>query len=1075
MTTRCAACGQVNPPEARFCLACGTPLAAEAAARPAEERRVVTAVFTDVVGSTASAEQLDPEDVHARLTPYFGRVRSELESVGGTVEKFIGDAVVAVFGAPQAHEDDPERAVRAALAIRNAIDELNQADPWLDLHVRVGVATGESLVTLGKDARSEGIASGDVMNTAARIQSGAPENGVLVDNDTYRTTSQAIEYRPAEPLAAKGKSEPVRVWEAVAVRAHPGDRPTLFVPFVGREQELGLLRETWSKACRSRERALCTVLAAPGVGKSRLVTEFEAGAPAVAQVYRGRCLPYGEGITYWPVSQIVRRAAGILGSDEHEVVSTKLGSLLESLPTDRQDELRTVAAALANLVGAPRTPAGTYSSAEISQAELHWGIRRLLELLATRQQLVIVFEDLHWAEETLLELLRFIVDGSTPAPLLIIGTARPELAERAPAILVEGEHRHVVELFPLTGSESEALVAELTAEQTLPTETLEALMHNAEGNPLFLEETVRMLAESSEVELEPSGLPVPTTLQGLLGARLDQLPATERAVAQQAAVVGTVFWSGAVASLDGFDEDTVGEALRGLERRDVVHSQTPSTIVGEREYAFKHVLIHDVAYGRLPKRRRVLLHSRFATWVEELPGGHDELIEIVAYHLEQACRAAGEIAHSPEPPPLLRAARALGQAADKAERREGFREADAFYARALDVLDDSDSEALVELQLKRSRTLAALGELGKAHDQLVTVAENAEALGRLDVRCAGLIATANIDSKQGRAVESRRNLTEAVAIAGEIGDRALQVRAGYEFATLAAWFEGATEAGAAQLREALAIAEELHDRPLRIEGHLRIASLCFNVGDLVGAQEACERCAELASELGSFRDEARAMTLLSLIRYYRGQLDEAERLALQALEWLERTADTYLQLQNLRELARCALARGDLGLAEERLRQAVPVALEAGGWVVIEIYRYLTETLVRQGRVEEARELVDFAARNLPPEDAYAQAALALARASVATADSERVDAVAHFDEALRLLREQRLLTDLGEARIAFARALRSFGEHDDARAELQRARDEFARMDARELVAQIDRELAQAVTGADGAGPVTR
>ncbi|HEX2432942.1 MAG TPA: AAA family ATPase, partial [Gaiellaceae bacterium] len=665
MKTLCAACGQANPPEARFCLACGTPLAAEAAARPAEERRVVTAVFTDVIGSTASAEQLDPEDVHARLTPYFGRVRNELENLGGTVEKFIGDAVVAVFGAPQAHEDDPERAVRAALAIRAAIDELNEVDPWLDLHVRVGVATGESLVRLGSDT-SEGIASGDVMNTAARIQSGAPENGVLVDEDTYRTTSHAVQYRPAEPLAAKGKSEPVCVWEAVAVRVQPGHRAASPVPLIGRDRELGLLRDTWRKACASRERALCTLLAAPGVGKSRLVTEFEATAPAVAQVYRGRCLPYGEGITYWPVSQIVRRAAGVLGNDEPEVVSTKLGAFLEGLPTDRQDELRTIAAALANLVGAPRTPAGTYSSAEISQAELHWGIRRLLELLAERQQLVIVFEDLHWAEETLLDLLRFIVDGSTPAPLLMIGTARPELAERGPSILVEGEHRHVVELYPLTGSESEALLSELTSEHALPTETMEALMRNAEGNPLFLEETVRMLEESSEEEAQASELPIPTTLQGLLGARLDRLPAAERAVAQQASVVGTVFWSGAVASLDGFDEDAVGEALRGLERREVIHSQSPSIIAGEQEYAFKHVLIHDVAYARLPKRRRVLLHSRFATWVEELPSGRDELLEIVAYHLEQACRAAAEIAHSPEPAPVLRAATALAQAAEKA-------------------------------------------------------------------------------------------------------------------------------------------------------------------------------------------------------------------------------------------------------------------------------------------------------------------------------------------------------------------------------------------------------------------------
>jgi class 3 adenylate cyclase/tetratricopeptide (TPR) repeat protein len=1071
VTTTCAACGQANPPEARFCLACGTPLAAEAAAQPAEERRVVTAVFTDIVGSTTSAEQLDPEDVHSRLSPYFVRVRRELESRGGTVEKFIGDAVVAVFGAPQAHEDDPERAVRSALAIRAAIDELNEADAWLDLRIRIGVATGESLVTLGAEARSEGIASGDVMNTAARIQSAAPVNGILIDEETYRHTSKVIDYQPVEPVAAKGKAEPVAVWKPVAIRAAPGLRTPSRVLFVGRAPELELLAGIWNTVSTTEQRALCTVIAAPGVGKSRLLGEFEARSLADADVYHGRCLAYGEGITYWPVSQIVRAAAGILGSDASDVVSTKLGSLLDRLPTDRPDEVRTIAAALANLVGVPRTPAGTYSAADISQAELHWGLRRLFELLAMSRPLVVVFEDLHWAEETLLELVRFVADGPEPVPLLLLGTARPDVADRRPAILVESGNRHVLELDPLTQAESKTLVRAVAAAR-LPAETLEALLRNAQGNPLFLEETARMIVESPPGNAERRKLPVPTTLQALLGARLDQLPAEERAVAQHASVVGTVFWSGALASLDGGDHDVIAAALERLEARDVIRTRTPPTIAGEREYAFKHALIRDVAYARIPKRRRVLLHSRFAGWVEELPAADEELVEIVAYHLEQACRAADEIAYSPEPPPVLRAAKALARAAEKAERREGFREADAYYARALAILGDADEETLTELCLKRGRIRAALGEYAKAYDQLVAVAEGAASLGRLDLRCAALIATANIDTKQGRAAESRRNLTEAIAIASEIGDRALQVQALYEFAWFASWFEGASEASAAQLREALAIAEALDDRPLLIEGHLRIGTLSFNAGDLPGAEKAWARSSELASELGSFRDEAKSITLLSIVRYYRGQLDQAERLALQALEWLERTADTHLQLQNLRELARCALARGDLGLAEERLRQAVPLALESGGWLVIEIYRYLTETLVRQGRVEEARELVEFAARNLPPEDAYAQAALRLAEASVATADGERASAVAHFDEALGLLRDQRLLTDLGEARIAFARALRTFGEHEDARTELQRARDEFARMDARALVAQIDRELAEEVTGADGIGP---
>ena len=1070
MAGTCAACGQENPSEARFCLACGTPLQPAAAAQPSEERRLVTAVFTDVVGSTASAERLDPEDVHARLSPYFARVRHELESLGGTVEKFIGDAVVAVFGAPRAHEDDRERAVRAALAIRSAIDELNEADPWLDLHVRIGVATGESLVTLARGA-GEGIASGDVMNTAARIQSGAPENGVLVDKDTYRSTSHAIEYRSAVPLAAKGKAEPVPVWEALAVQTDPGRRAPSRVPFVGRTRELELLLDLSTKVADAERRALCTVLAEPGVGKSRLVTEFEARVSADARVFRARCLPYGEGITYWPVSEIVKRAAGILQTDEADLVAGKLDSFLRNLPTKQVDDLRTIAAAISNLVGAARTPAGTYTAEPITQAELHWGIRRLLELLSQSQPLVVVFEDLHWADETLLELLRFLADAASPAALLILGTARPELGDRTPAILVEGEDRHVVELEPLTGAESEALLGELAGARELSGATLEALKRNAEGNPLFLEETVRMLAESSVDEAGPA-LPVPTTLQALLGARLDQLPLEERSVAQHASVVGTVFWSGAVASVEDGDGDAIAGALRGLERRDVIRAQFPSSIVGEDEYAFKHALIHDVAYARVPKARRVLLHSRFATWLEGLPGAQEEFVEILAYHLEQACRAAGEIEHSPEEAPVLRAATALAQAADKAERREGFREAEAFYERALGLLAETDGEIALDLRLKRARIQAAIGDLGSAHERLREVCRAAEASGRLDIRCSALIALANVNTKQGRAAESRRNLTDAVASAAELGDRALQVRALYEFAYFAAWFEGASEAGIAQLRDALAIAEALDDRALSIEGHMRIGTICFNVGDLVGAQESLERSAWLASELGSFRDETRAITLLSPVLYYRGQVEEAERLALQALEWLERTADIYLQLQNLRELARYALARGDLELAEERLRTAVPLALEVGGWLVIEIYRFLADTLVRQGRIDEARELVEFAARNLPPEDAYAQAALCLAEASIATADKEQERAVARFDEALRLLREQRLLTDLGEARIALARSLRTFGEHANAQDELRRAREEFARMDARELVVQIDRELAQAVMGADGIGP---
>jgi class 3 adenylate cyclase len=296
----CANCGQDNPDPARFCLACGTPLAP--AAPPVEERKLITVLFTDIVGSTAKAEQMDPEDVRARLAPYYTRLRSELEAFGGTVEKFIGDAVVALFGAPVAHEDDPERAVKAALAICSAIDDLNAADEWLDLQVRIGVNTGEALIVVGaRSSEGEGMASGDVMNTAARLQSAAPINGILVGGDTYRATQDAVDYAEAEPIAAKGKSEPVEVWRVVGVREREA-APTSGVSLVGRDDELEQLHEAWQAVVDRAQPALFGVVGAPGIGKSRLLAEFGERVGDVAGVHWGRCLPYGEGITYWPVT-----------------------------------------------------------------------------------------------------------------------------------------------------------------------------------------------------------------------------------------------------------------------------------------------------------------------------------------------------------------------------------------------------------------------------------------------------------------------------------------------------------------------------------------------------------------------------------------------------------------------------------------------------------------------------------------------------------------------------------------------------------------------------------------------------
>ena len=1068
----CPRCGQDNPDVARFCLACGAPLAPPEPA--VEERKPVTVLFCDIVGSTATAEQLDPEDVRARLAPYYERARTELERFGGTVEKFIGDAVVALFGAPIAHEDDPERAVRAALAVREAVEELNAGEAWLDLKIRVGVNTGEALVVLGARAtEGEGMAAGDVMNTAARLQSAAPVNGIVVGELTYRATREAVDYRDAEPIAAKGKSEPVRIWEVAGLRdgaAHERDTRT---PLVGRRKQLQQLRSLWDEARQGR-RLVAAVVGAPGIGKSRLLRELTGELQREASVLFGRCLSYGEGITYWPITDIVKGAAGILQSDDGETASAKLGALLESLPTRDADALRTMAAAVSNLVGVPTTPRGTYAAAEISQAELHWGIRRLLEELATQRPLVLVVEDLHWAEPTLLDLIRFVAEGAQQAPLLILASGRPELLDSGHPLVAANGYRYVVELDSLDEDESRNLLAKLASPRELPPALIDAVLRNAGGNPLFLEEMVGMILDEGLLEmgreLELESLPVPDNVQALIGSRLDRLATAEKRVVQLASVVGHVFWRGAVVDLAEAN-GTIDDALAELERRDFVRPHDESSVAGEREFAFKHILIRDVAYGRLPKGRRAGLHLRFSAWLDALPGGEDEFVEIVAYHLEQSCRLARGIASSRVEPPVLEAVEALKRASEKATRRESVREADRFLVRAFELVGDEHPDAVLELRVQRGRTLAVLGEITKAVEQLLIAVEEAPALDRVDLRCAALVGVAAIDLRLGHPGESRPRLLEAEALASQLGDRRLQVKAGYELSALYSDFDGEFDAAAEKLARAISIAEETDDRLLVVEGHLRMGFLLFNEGDLIGAETSLLRCLDFAAELGSRRDEARATFLLALTKYYRGDLDEAERLGLKTRDWLERTGETFFQIQNYVALGIYALARKDLEGAERHLRESVPLALEEGRRI-IEVYRFLAEALVLQGRVEDAAELAEFAGRNLPEDDVYSQATVRLAEALAATGREDRDKAVPAYEDAVRLYDGLHLPIEGGQARIAFARALHTFGDDAGARSQLEQAREAFERIQAIGVVAEIDRELAEVASRAGRTGP---
>jgi len=580
----CPACGQENPEGFRFCGSCGKPVTDEIR-RPREERKVVTVLFADLVGFTGRAEQLDPEDVRAMLSPYYARLRSELERRGGTVEKFIGDAVMAVFGAPMAHEDDPERAVRAALAIRDAI-----RDEDAGLQVRIAVNTGEALVSLdARPSAGEGMAAGDVVNTTARLQSAAPVNGILVGESTYRSTRHAIEYREAAPVEAKGKADPVQVWEVVQAYSRIAvETLETGAPLIGRRRELDVLTGALERARQERTPQLVTLVGVPGIGKSRLVYElFKAieSEPDLVFWRQGRALPYGEGVTYWALAEMVKAHAGVLETDSLADVGQKLTQAV-SVVLGESPEAEWVELHLRLLVGL--TTSTDMSGDRRAESFAAW--RRFFEALAEQNPLVLVFDDLHWADDDLLDFVDHLVDWASSVPILVVCAARPELLDRRPAWGGGKLNAATVSVTPLSDEETAELIGALLERILLPAEIQATLLAHADGNPLYAEQFVRM-----HLERAGDAPALPETVQGIIAARLDILPAAEKALLQEAAVMGKVFWLGAAAAIGELGPDAVETLLHALERKDFIRRERRSSVAGETEYSFRHVLVQDVA------------------------------------------------------------------------------------------------------------------------------------------------------------------------------------------------------------------------------------------------------------------------------------------------------------------------------------------------------------------------------------------------------------------------------------------------------------------------------------------------
>jgi class 3 adenylate cyclase len=651
----CPSCAQENPDIAHFCLSCGKRLAVDEAEH--EERRVVTVIFVDLVGFTSRAEQLDPEDVRAILTPYYERVRAEIESFGGVVEKFIGDAVMGVFGIPTTFGDDPERAVRAALAIRDGVPDLTTDSS--DLDIRVAVNTGDALVHLGARVdQGDAMIAGDVVNTASRLQGSAPVNGILVGAETYAATRHVITYDPVAPVVAKGKVEPVEAWLAVAASAAPGERPQTGSPLVGRARELRMLEWTWQRAAVDRTPQLVTVFGPPGVGKTRLGLEFAKGvAEAGGCTLRGRSLPYRESSAYGALAAQIKQLAGIFESDSADVAMQKLREtalpLLDGAgPDDVIDHLGVLM--------------GYDSDREIADRDsLFFSVRCFIEAVARDRPTLLVFEDIHWADQNLLDLIELLAARLHDLPILLLTLARPEVLDTRPGWAGGLLSYMAVPLEPLEPEAARELVRRLLG-STVEGDVgghVAGLAETSEGNPLFIEQLAAALTERSA-----TGTALPTTIRGIVAARLDALPAKERSVLLAASVVGRAFWPGSLAL--SIDRTTLPSVLSALESRDLIRRESVSMIKSEQQYAFNHVLIRDAAYETLPRKKRQQMHVDVAEFLEREVSLEGESAAALARHW----RAANQ----PE-----RAIDYLVAAADQAGR--GWAKAQAFtlYGEAL--------------------------------------------------------------------------------------------------------------------------------------------------------------------------------------------------------------------------------------------------------------------------------------------------------------------------------------------------------------------------------------------------------
>jgi class 3 adenylate cyclase/tetratricopeptide (TPR) repeat protein len=965
------------------------------------ERKLATVLFIDIVGSTGIVAGADPEVVRRRVTEFFETVSRCVTLHGGIVEKFAGDAVLAAFGIPQAHEDDAERAARAALAMRKAVQDLG-------LEARIGIEAGELVVDGSIDSS---FATGEAVNMAARLEQAAAPGEILVGPTAYRLAGASLVAEDAGPLELRGLSAPLRAWrlmDAVDGRARV---PVPRAPLVGRDTELELLENTFARTTRDGRAHLFTIYGEPGVGKSRLAREFADGVER-ASILAGRCLPYGEGVTYWPLAEMIKAAAGISDDDPLEEAFEKLRACCEE---------EAVADVLGLASGLLEALEGERSSQEIA-----WAAREIMETLADVQPLVLVFEDIHWAEEPLLDLIEHLADW-VRAPLLIVCLARPELLDNRPGWGGGRVRSTAIELEPLTEAESELLVQKLldhlagvTGEPppALPAEVAE----RTEGNPLFVEETIRMLVESDGA---PAVGRIPDTLQTLIAARIDHLAPAAKTLLQRASVIGRIFWVGAMEHLSPDVED-IDALLDDLLLREFLLREPRSSISGETAYRFKHLLIREVAYSGLAKLARAQHHARFAEWLHDRTG--EELLEIRAYHLDHAVELLTELEGAPPEELAQETATALVKAAKRAIARESYATARRLGLRALELRPTLGARYVAARAAWRLQDWAAVQvEMPKVREQAREHEDKViEALALTALAEAAL-------KREADTVQAKVLADESLELLQGEDDPVAHFDALTVRATAAGW-ESEVEDVVRYMEQAYVIALDAGRKDLQTLAAQALAQTHIWRLELDEAELLLTRALELASESGSARAKVGTKLSYGLFLTIKGELDAAETIFEEV-----RVAAGELGVEPavsaaLEKLAWLDRLRGDHKSAEKHLREALRITRGRGDRGVLpDLQAELATTLADLGKVDEAERLAREARANALPNDSSCVVTATTALAAVRAAQGRDDEAEELFRSALALAEETEFKVLEIEPLERYARFLCERGRADEA------------------------------------------